>query len=50
MIEKYSVLCSFQSIANVDSGKLGDYIGVNSIKPFIDNDKILGELLEFSIS
>lgn len=44
-----SIRATIRSIANVDSGKLGDYIGVNSLKPFINKDKILGELLSFSI-
>lgn len=38
-----------KSITTVDSGKLGQYIGVSALKPFINSDLILGELLEFSI-
>lgn len=38
-----------KTISNTDSGKLGNYIEASSLKPFIDSDKILGELLEFSI-
>ncbi len=30
-------------------GRLGNYIGVSALKPFINSDLILGELLEFSI-
>lgn len=44
-----SLSATMRAIANVDTGKLGDYIGSNSLKPFIDKDKIIGELLEFSI-
>lgn len=44
-----SLRATIKSIANVDSGKLGNYIESNSLKPFINSDKILGELLEFSI-
>lgn len=33
----------------MDSGKLGNYIEASSLKSFIDGDKILGELIEFSI-
>lgn len=35
--------------AEVDSGNLGSYIGAESLKPFINSDLILGELIEFSI-
>ncbi len=38
-----------KSMTNVDSGKLGNYISVSALKPFINSDLILGELLEFSI-
>ena len=44
-----SVRGTMKAIADEDSGNLGDYIGVNSLKPFIDKDKILSELIEFSI-
>ena len=37
------------AITNVDAGNLGDYLGVRALKPFIDKDKILGELPEFHI-
>jgi hypothetical protein len=40
---------TIKSIANTDSGNLGSYIGSNTLKPFIDNEKIAGELVEFSI-
>jgi len=38
-----------KAMTDVDSGKLGNYIGVSALKPFINSDLILGELLEFSI-
>jgi len=38
-----------RAMTNVDSGKLGNYIGVSALKPFINSDLILGELLVFSI-
>lgn len=37
------------AIAKVESGNLGEYIGIESLKPFIDKDKILGESYTFSI-
>ncbi|WP_312537676.1 P63C domain-containing protein [Stutzerimonas nitrititolerans] len=40
---------AIKSISNTDSGNLGAYLGVSALKPFINNDLILGELLEFSI-
>lgn len=44
-----SLSATMRSIASVDTGKLGDYIGVSSLKPFINKEKVLGELIEFSI-
>lgn len=40
---------SIKAIAGVDSGNLGSYIGSAALKPFIDSDKMAGELLQFSI-
>lgn len=40
---------TIKSIANVESSALADYIGASAVKPFIDKDKILAELIEFSI-
>jgi len=34
-----------KAIADVDSGKLGDYVGVSSLKPYIDAVLIPGELV-----
>lgn len=44
-----SLSATVRSIANVDTGKLGDYIGAKPLNPFINKEKILGELLEYSI-
>lgn len=38
-----------KSIAEADSGDLAKFTGVSSLKPFINNDLILAELLEFAI-
>lgn len=38
-----------KSMTSVDSGKLGQYIGVSTLKPYINSDLILGELVEFGI-
>ncbi|MFH1157901.1 MAG: P63C domain-containing protein [Pseudomonadota bacterium] len=40
---------AIKSIAETDSGDLGSYIGVETLKPFINSDLILGGLVEFSI-
>lgn len=37
------------AFSGTDSGKLGNYIGVSALKPFLNSDLILGELIEFSI-
>lgn len=38
-----------RSIAQIDTSKLGDYIGIPALKPFINKDLILGETIEFHI-
>lgn len=39
-----------KAIAKTDSGKLGDFIGVNALKPYINSDLVLGGKVEtFSI-
>ncbi|OJY66596.1 MAG: hypothetical protein BGP09_31265 [Rhizobium sp. 60-20] len=38
-----------KSFAGVESGNLGNYIGVTGLKPFINSDLILGELVDFAI-
>jgi hypothetical protein len=40
---------AIRSFAGVESGNLGNYIGVSGLKPFINSDLILGELVDFSI-
>ena len=40
---------AIKSMSGVVSGNLGSYIGALALKPFIDSDLLLGELLEFSI-
>lgn len=44
-----SLRSAVQAIAKVDSGNLGDYIGVEALKLFINKEKVLGETLSFSI-
>ncbi|MFI4975593.1 MAG: P63C domain-containing protein [Caulobacterales bacterium] len=44
-----SLRSAVSSIADADSGDLAKFIGVSSLKPYINNDLILAELLEFSI-
>lgn len=44
-----SLRSAIRSISKTESGNLGAYIGVSSIKPYVNSDLILGELLDFSI-
>lgn len=44
-----SLRAAVKSIADADSGDLAKFIGVSSLKPFIDKDLVLAELLDFSI-
>jgi len=44
-----SIRAMIKAIADVETGKLGNYIGSNTLKPFINKDKIAGELIEFTI-
>lgn len=44
-----STRAAIKSLSGTDSGNLGNYIGVSGLKPYINSDLILGELLEFSI-
>ncbi|MBN4995478.1 hypothetical protein JY438_06835 [Stenotrophomonas maltophilia] len=37
------------AIASADSGDLAKFIGVSSMKPFIDKDLVLAEVMEFTI-
>jgi len=38
-----------KAISEVDSGNLGNYITSPTLKPFVNSELVLGELLEFSI-
>jgi hypothetical protein len=38
-----------KTLAGIDASNLGDYIGVNALKPFINSDLILGETRDFHI-
>jgi hypothetical protein len=40
---------AIKSMSGTDSGNLGSYVGAAPLKPFINSDLILGELVEFSI-
>jgi hypothetical protein len=40
---------AIKAISGADSGNLGNYIGVSSLKSYINSDLVLGELIEFSI-
>ena len=44
-----SLRSALKSMSGADTGKLGSYVGVAALKPFIDSELVLGELLEFSI-
>lgn len=44
-----SLRAAVSAIADADSGDLAKFIGVSSMKPFIDKDLVLAELLEFVI-
>ena len=38
---------AIKAFADADSGNLGNYIGVGALKPFVDSELVLGELIEF---
>lgn len=38
-----------KAIADREGGNLGEYIGVRSLKPFLDKDLIPGESVEFTV-
>lgn len=44
-----SLRAAVKSIADAESGDLAKFIGVSSMKPYINKDLVLAELLEFSI-
>jgi len=43
------MMATVKVIANIEAGNLGDYIGVESLKLFINKEKVLGEALTFNI-
>ena len=44
-----SLRATVKSIAQTDASNLGDYIGAQALKPFINKDIVLGETIEFHI-
>ena len=44
-----SLGATVKAIANAESGDLAKFIGVSALKPFINKDSVLAELIEFSI-
>ena len=44
-----SMRATVKAIADVESGKLGDYIGSEALKPYLNKDFILGELVELNL-
>lgn len=44
-----SLGAAVRAMTNIDAGNLGNYIGVKALKPFINAENVLGELIEFSI-
>lgn len=44
-----SLRAAVKAVADAEHGKLGDYVGVKALKPFIDSELVLGETVEFHI-
>lgn len=44
-----SLRATMKAIANIESGALGDYIGVDALKSYINRDLVLAEIKEFNI-
>lgn len=44
-----SMRATVKSIADVDSGSLADYVGIEPLKPFINKDLVVAELIELEI-
>lgn len=44
-----SLRATAKAITGVESGKLGQYIEVNALKPYINKDLVLGETITFNI-
>ena len=38
-----------KAITDRDGGNLGEYIGVSALKPFLDKDLILGEMIDYTV-
>lgn len=44
-----SMRATVRAIANVESGKLENYIGITALNPFINLDEVLSEMIELNI-
>jgi P63C domain-containing protein len=44
-----SLRATVKAIADVDAGNLGDYIGAQALRSFLDKDSVLGETKDFHI-
>ena len=44
-----SLRATVKAIAGIETGKLGDYIGQQALKPYINSELILGGTIEFNI-
>lgn len=44
-----SISATVKAISHKNSGNLGNYIGIEGLKPFIDNDLFAGEIVDFDI-
>lgn len=44
-----SLRATVSALADVDSGNLGRYIGVAALKPYLDQDNVLGQIVQFNI-
>jgi len=44
-----SVNRAVKAITDREGGNLGEYIGVSALKPFLDKDLILGEMVDYSV-
>jgi len=40
---------AIRTVTGADSGNLGSYISASALKPYLNSDLVLGELIEFSI-
>ena len=44
-----SLRAAVKALADADHSKLGDYVGTQALKPFIDKDLVLGETVDYFI-